>query len=51
MSVFGKVDPQAAVTRVSACVAEIAGKLSRRADQEIDSLPFTSCVPRDLVAR
>lgn len=41
---FGGDDPEAAVKTVHERVAEMTDKLSRRADQEIDSLPFTSYV-------
>lgn len=44
-NVFGGEDPHAAVTQVSERVAEMAEMLARRVSSEIDSLPFTECVP------
>lgn len=44
-NVFGGDDPHAAVTQVSERVAEMAEMLARRVSSEIDSLPFTECVP------
>lgn len=39
---FGGDDPEGAVKLVHERVAEMADKLSRRAAEEIDSLPFTT---------
>ena len=42
-SVFGGEKPEEAVKMVHDRVAEMTDKLARRADLEIDSLPFTTC--------
>lgn len=42
-SVFGGEKPEEAGKMVHDRVAEMTDKLARRADQEIDSLPFTTC--------